>query len=303
VKKDHQYQSSARVDAFTLIELLVVIAIIAILASMLLPALASAKNHAAKIKCSSNLRQLGIGIALFADDNGSMFPPAADQTINKEQITWDSYINYYIGGHISRADLELGDMSPEDSSPVLLCPADMGPDMSWVPPGSCGRRTYAMNAAGQKYGTSYQINVLQHGYTLPAPAQGVGIYWVEDPNIANAWTAPSYKTSVVLQPAGTILLVEEPNGVNVTENVWPSICLAPWSGNGGYATDGGAAGDVYQIDTSDPYNQGQTLYKNHGNQFNYLFHDNHVSSYAIQQTIGAGTSNAPLGMWTINPND
>ncbi len=112
-----------RIAFFTLIELLVVIAIIAILAAMLLPALGAARRSAQRASCASNLKQVGLYLAMYVDQSNGMFPSyARSQPIN---TFWFRSIAA-MGG----LDIERGKFNIQSS---FICPANNGRfnDGSW----------------------------------------------------------------------------------------------------------------------------------------------------------------------------
>jgi prepilin-type N-terminal cleavage/methylation domain-containing protein/prepilin-type processing-associated H-X9-DG protein len=183
--------------AFTLIELLVVIAIIAILASLLLPALAQAKNKAYGSYCINNFKQMGIGMMVYLGDNLDTFPANAGEPKGFHQEDW---IYWRPAGYVD--PVTGATCPPIDHSPIAVscgttsatnlfrCPRDLSDQL---------RDEAAMANNGPAF---------PYSYTIACTTAGRG-----EASVWSSATGPfvPFKSSEIVAPANKILLVEEPD--------------------------------------------------------------------------------------------
>jgi len=89
-------QRQSHRPGFTLIELLVVIAIIALLAALLLPALAKARERGRQSFCINNVRQQTLAVILYADENHDTLPPTAYLDADGDEVDWPSLLDPFL---------------------------------------------------------------------------------------------------------------------------------------------------------------------------------------------------------------
>ena len=132
MRKIHDPRLSSRPSMFTLIELLVVIAIIAILASMLLPALSSARDVAKRASCLGNLKQMGFGFNQYLADYNGFYCPASMSDVHIDNNCSQQIWQGYTVGSVAATYCNFGCFYPYfNTVNVYFCPSTEWPDSDW----------------------------------------------------------------------------------------------------------------------------------------------------------------------------
>ncbi|MDR3709308.1 MAG: DUF1559 domain-containing protein [Capsulimonadaceae bacterium] len=265
---------------FTLIELLVVIAIIAMLAAILFPVFATAREKARQTTCASNEKQLSLAMLQYAQDSDDVFPIIASYDLSTASVnaifTWDARLTSYTTIRMVNPASGAAPLTPM----VFQCPDDTvsgsvgtyASPRTYIPNGVC------IHAPGSS--CAWQKGSYSDGFSggLAYPAGGGSTLIVQ-----------GKAQSLFSSPAATIMLVEKPASNNYCNNM-------------GVVVSSGPADQIAAAAQNAPL---------HSGGFNYAFVDGHVKWFRPEQTIGTGggltacvaTTATPCGYWTAQDGD
>jgi len=242
-------------QAFTLIELLVVIAIIAILAAILFPVFAAAREKARQTSCASNMKQLGLGMIQYVQDYDEVLVPTSFNW--GASGNWTTFIYPYI-----------------KSTGVYNCPDD---------PGVSGQTPWTLSSTGYP---SYQIN-----YTCYGPDAEFFPPSEEWPDRPIASGTKALNVSMEADPAGTIWMTEASRTGNMVGQMnWEFDTRD----NGNTAPTPGCWDLTTSMNLSAkiPYFGGDfgSMGFQHTGRSNFLFTDGHVKSLTPQTVLTTATA-------------